>query len=89
MNILNCSSHLIVTKSTLLPSIDHTTEKKIMNYRNATIFCVNFTSANFASPYSIANIRSQTLNNNLWASFLVGAVNEHRINSCPMQEKQQ
>ena len=49
--------------------------------RNATIFCVNFTFANFASPYSIANIRSQTLNKNLWAWFLVCAVNEHRINS--------
>ena len=36
-------------------------------YRNATIFCVSFTFANFVSPYSLANIRSQTLNNNLWA----------------------
>ena len=49
-------------------------------YRIATIFCVNFTFANFASPYSIANIRSQTLINNVWVWFLVGEVNEHRIN---------
>ena len=43
-------------------------------YHNASIFCVNFIFANFVSPYSIANIRSQTLNNNLWAWFLVGAI---------------
>ena len=77
---------LLTTKMICWEALDHGTVKMLpvsnlqqsnslifyLKYRNAIMFCMNFTSANFASADGIAKKRS-----NLWGWLLVGVVNGH------------